>query len=153
MTQKRPNQIDVLVGSRLRLRRLTLGFSQGKLADGLGITFQQVQKYEKGTNRIGASRLMAISEILQVRPEYFFQDDEGRLPQAAVNIEPDEIASFIRSSEGIALNRAFVQVMDPAVRKKIVALAKALANQAGDDEDKLADKRGDTASEAPEHRL
>lgn len=151
--KKIPNPIDILVGSRLRMRRVTLGFSQEKLADGLGITFQQVQKYEKGTNRVGASRLMAISKILGVPPGYFFQDDENPLPHGTAAGEPNEIASFIRSSEGIALNRAFVKIKDPAIRKKVVALAKSLAGQTPDHDVEALEKAEAAKGATPEHRV
>jgi transcriptional regulator with XRE-family HTH domain len=128
---KAPSQIDVFVGSRVRMRRLMAGLSQEKLADGLGITFQQVQKYEKGTNRIGASRLQAIADILGVHPSFFFQ--EGEDPAGARNgagdttREPSEISSFVSSKEGIALNRAFLKISDPVLRKKIISLVAAVA--------------------------
>src|SRR5690606_42052795 len=76
MTKKTPNPVDVFVGSRVRLRRLMIGMSQEALADRLGVTFQQVQKYEKGTNRISASRLQAIADVFRVPPSFFFQEDE-----------------------------------------------------------------------------
>jgi transcriptional regulator with XRE-family HTH domain len=122
------------------MRRLMLGLSQEKLGERLGITFQQVQKYEKGTNRVGASRLVAISGILNVAPSFFFQDDSKLLPEGVVN-EPDEIASFLKTSEGFALNRAFAKIQDPVLRRKIVALAKALAGQT-EDPDMPAPERG-----------
>ncbi|OAP36304.1 transcriptional regulator [Sinorhizobium glycinis] len=128
--KKNPNPIDTFVGSRVRMRRLMVGMSQEKLADGLGITFQQVQKYEKGTNRIGASRLQAIADILGVHPSFFFQQDEN--PQAretAADVsESHEISSFVASKEGIALNRAFLKIADPVLRKKIIALVAAMAH-------------------------
>ncbi|MEI2298155.1 helix-turn-helix domain-containing protein [Ensifer sp. MJa1] len=129
MNTKAPSQIDVFVGSRVRMRRLMAGLSQEKLADGLGITFQQVQKYEKGTNRIGASRLQAIADILGVHPSFFFQ--EGEDPASArsgeATREPSEISSFVSSKEGIALNRAFLKITDPVLRKKIISLVAAVA--------------------------
>ncbi|WP_026616566.1 helix-turn-helix domain-containing protein [Ensifer aridi] len=131
MNKKDPNPIDAFVGSRVRMRRLMVGLSQEKLADGLGITFQQVQKYEKGTNRIGASRLQAIADILGVHPSFFFQQDNGK-PQSretAADIhESQEISSFVASKEGIALNRAFLKIADPVLRKKIISLVAAMAN-------------------------
>lgn len=150
--KKMPNPIDVLVGFRIRMRRLLLGLSQERLADGLGITFQQVQKYEKGTNRVGASRLMDIAKILDVAPGFFFQDSDMSLPQGAVG-EPGEIASFIKSSEGIALNRAFVKIKDPAVRKKVVALAKALAEQTADHDTDVLEEAEGMKGASPEHRV
>jgi transcriptional regulator with XRE-family HTH domain len=127
--KKDPNPIDVFVGSRVRMRRLMIGLSQEKLADGLGITFQQVQKYEKGTNRIGASRLQAIADILGVHPSFFFQeDDKAELRETAADIhESHEISSFVASKEGIALNRAFLKIADPLLRKRIISLVAAMA--------------------------
>src|SRR6185503_7237023 len=78
--QKKPNPTDVHVGSRVRLRRMMLGMSQEKLGENLGITFQQIQKYEKGTNRIGASRLQHIARVLTVPVSFFFEDAPGALP-------------------------------------------------------------------------
>lgn len=152
MEKKKPNPIDVLVGSRVRMRRLMLGLSQEKLGERLGITFQQVQKYEKGTNRVGASRLVAISEILNVAPGFFFQDDSTLLPREVIIAEPDEIATFIKSSEGVALNRAFAKIKDPALRKKVVALTKALAGHT-DAPDAHALENTQDATATPEHRI
>lgn len=130
MNKKDPNPIDAFVGSRVRMRRLMIGLSQEKLADGLGITFQQVQKYEKGTNRIGASRLQAIADILGVHPSFFFQQEEGSTqsgrPSGDLH-ESQEISSFVASKEGIALNRAFLRIADPVLRKKIISLVAAMA--------------------------
>lgn len=150
MEKKIPNPIDVLVGSRVRMRRLMLGLSQGKLADSLGITFQQVQKYEKGTNRVGASRLMAISQVLDVAPSFFFQEGGTLLPQGTTVGETDEVASFVQSNDGIALNRAFAKIKDPAIRKKVVALAKALAGQAADQDAETSKKAEGTSGTTPE---
>ncbi len=125
---KKPNPIDLQVGTRIRLRRNILGMSQETLAAHLGITFQQVQKYEKGTNRVGASRLQAISEALKVTPSYFFDKPEGA-PEANGS-EPDEVMSFVASAEGIALNRAFARIQDANTRQKLVALIKAVASSA-----------------------
>ncbi|KRD63632.1 helix-turn-helix transcriptional regulator [Ensifer sp. ENS10] len=128
MNTKAPSQIDVFVGSRVRMRRLMAGLSQEKLADGLGITFQQVQKYEKGTNRIGASRLQAIADILGVHPSFFFQEgDDAAARNGDTTREPSEISSFVSSKEGIALNRAFLKITDPVLRKKIISLVAAVA--------------------------
>ncbi|KSV88235.1 helix-turn-helix domain-containing protein [Sinorhizobium sp. GL28] len=128
MNTKAPSQIDVFVGSRVRMRRLMAGLSQEKLADGLGITFQQVQKYEKGTNRIGASRLQAIADILGVHPSFFFQEgDDVAARNGDTTREPSEISSFVSSKEGIALNRAFLKITDPVLRKKIISLVAAVA--------------------------
>ncbi len=122
---KEPNPIDQHVGSRVRLRRVMLGMSQEKLGNALGVTFQQVQKYEKGTNRIGASRLQAISKLLDAPPSYFF---EGA-PAAMVGPNPDlengvrpYIPDMVTTAEGLQLNRAFAKIRDPKVRRRIVDL-------------------------------
>lgn len=123
---KKPNPTDIFVGSRIRFRRNIIGMSQEKLAEHLGITFQQVQKYEKGTNRVGASRLQAISEALAVSPSFFF--DKPEVAAEANGGEVDEVMTFIASAEGIALNRAFARIQDTATRHKIVDLIKAVAS-------------------------
>ncbi|SIQ70188.1 transcriptional regulator [Rhizobium sp. RU20A] len=132
--KKKPNPIDIHVGSRIRLRRTMLGMSQEKLGEQLGITFQQIQKYEKGTNRVGASRLQNISGILNVPVSFFFEDAPGEAGAAQPGMS--EVASsnyvvdFLSSSEGLQLNRAFVKIADPKVRRKIVDLVKAIATDA-----------------------
>lgn len=129
--KKTPNPIDVYVGSRIRLRRNMLGLSQEKLAEGLGVTFQQVQKYEKGSNRVGASRLQAVSNILNVPVSFFFDNGPTALVEGSGPTErgaqPDELISFVSSKEGLALNRAFAKVTDAKVRAKLLNLVKALA--------------------------
>ncbi len=128
---KSPNPVDIHVGSRVRMRRLMLGMSQEKLGESLGITFQQVQKYEKGTNRVGASRLQAISDTLGVKPSFFFEGMEGAtVADGEGSGEIVGLNGFITSKEGLDLNRAFAKISDPAVRKKVVALVRALANDA-----------------------
>ncbi|MBB4439200.1 MULTISPECIES: helix-turn-helix domain-containing protein [Rhizobium] len=123
MKAKSPNSIDVYVGNRVRVRRKTLGMTQNGLAELLGITFQQIQKYEKGTNRIGASRLQRISEILRVPVGFFFENGGSGPIDGATN----ELNSFLSSKEGLALNKAFIAIEDPNIRQKLVALAKSLA--------------------------
>ncbi|MGB7286288.1 MAG: helix-turn-helix transcriptional regulator [Salaquimonas sp.] len=135
-TEKRkPNPIDIHVGSRVRLRRTMMGMSQEKLGDALGITFQQIQKYEKGANRVGASRLQEISRVLNTPISFFFEDAPGTPPgndgfkeSSATNY----VVDFLSSSEGLQLNRAFVKIEDPKIRRKIVELTKALANESDD---------------------
>ncbi len=107
-----------------------LGMSQEKLGERLGITFQQIQKYEKGTNRVSASKLLAAAGVLSVPVSYFFEDQVSE-PDDATR-EVDEIGTFLLSKEGVALNQAFVQIKDPLVRKKVVALAKVLAGHDAD---------------------
>ncbi|UZX45487.1 helix-turn-helix domain-containing protein (plasmid) [Agrobacterium sp. 13-2099-1-2] len=122
---KTPNQIDVNVGARIRLRRQLLGFSQSKLAEALGVTFQQVQKYEKGTNRVGASRLQAIAAVLAVPVSSFFESN-GEPVEHQPPLEND-FAVFLASSDAIALNSAFAKIEDSEVRRKVVALVKTIA--------------------------
>jgi transcriptional regulator with XRE-family HTH domain len=129
--KKKPNPIDIHVGSRIRLRRTMLGMSQEKLGESLGITFQQIQKYEKGTNRVGASRLQNISGILNVPVSFFFEDAPGDHTVSATCMaeasSSNYVVDFLSSSEGLQLNRAFVKINDPKVRRRIVDLVKALA--------------------------
>ncbi|MEH0295436.1 MULTISPECIES: helix-turn-helix domain-containing protein [Agrobacterium] len=127
---KAPNTIDVEVGARIRLKRKLIGMSQQSLAGKLGVTFQQVQKYEKGANRVGASRLSQIATALDVPMSYFFDGNQGeRQDDDNPNIsrETDEVALFLSSTEGFNLNRAFMQIPSAAVRQKIVLLVKSVA--------------------------
>lgn len=130
--KKKPNPIDIHVGSRIRLRRNMLGLSQEKLGENLGITFQQIQKYEKGTNRVGASRLQAISSILSVPVAFFFEDAPDQLNQQPAGFaeenETNYVVDFLHSAEGVQLNRYFTKISDPKIRKKIVDLVKTLAD-------------------------
>ncbi|ODN72149.1 helix-turn-helix domain-containing protein [Methylobrevis pamukkalensis] len=129
-SKKSPNPIDIHVGSRIRLRRMMLGMSQEKLGDALGITFQQIQKYEKGTNRVGASRLSHISTVLKVPVAFFFEDAPGQGEEAAGFAEQPRsyVVDFLSSSEGLALNKAFVRIEDAKVRRKVIDLVQALAS-------------------------
>ena len=130
MAGKKPNPVDVHVGSRVRLRRMLLGMSQERLGDSLGLTFQQVQKYEKGVNRISASRLFQIVKILDVPVQFFFEEAPQIDGPAVKGMgEPESetfIQEFLYSREGLELNRAFVKISDPKVRKSIVDLVRAL---------------------------
>jgi len=133
--KKQPNPIDIHVGSRVRLRRMMLGMSQEKLGESLGITFQQIQKYEKGTNRIGASRLQHISSVLSVPVSFFFEDAPGPpgASEAAVGMAESRPASymtdFLSSSEGIQLNKAFTRIKDSKLRRRIIDLVRAAAGE------------------------
>jgi transcriptional regulator with XRE-family HTH domain len=126
---RRPDPIDSHVGNRLRLRRKILNLSQEKLAERLGITFQQVQKYEKGTNRIGASRLYQIARILEVPVSFFFPQPEEAQSAAGMSegAAPDYVMDFVSSSEGIELNRAFAKIRDPKVRRRVTELVRSIA--------------------------
>ena len=132
MTPKAPNPVDKYVGSRVRMRRIMLGMSQEKLGDSLGLTFQQVQKYEKGTNRIGASRLQQISEILQVPVSFLFEGGPSG-PQAVGGMSeapsPAYTSDFLATSEGLALARAFMSITDPKLRRSIVDLVEQMASR------------------------
>lgn len=133
-TRGKPNRVDVHVGSRVRLRRTLLGMSQEKLADALGLTFQQVQKYERGANRIGAGRLWELSQALDVPISYFFEDVEG--DAAGVRLaptEPAEDAAFygedpMSRRETLLLVRAYYGISDPAVRRRLLDLMKSLGD-------------------------
>ncbi len=126
---KRPNPTDIHVGSRVRMRRKMMGMSQEKLGEKLGITFQQIQKYEKGTNRIGASRLQRISEILEVPVSYFFPDQASdAAPGMAEEGGSDYVVDFLSTAEGLELNRAFARIKDVKVRRKVIELVRAVAD-------------------------
>jgi transcriptional regulator with XRE-family HTH domain len=124
--KKSPGPIDKHIGSRVRARRITLGMSQEKLAEALGITFQQVQKYEKGTNRVGASRLLHIAGILDVRIEFFFEGlpglRAGGLPEDGI------MAEFLTIPESDRLVRGFLRLKDGEARKKVADLVDWLAS-------------------------
>ena len=134
IAKKAPNPLDKHVGSRVRMRRMMLSMSQEKLGDALGLTFQQVQKYEKGTNRIGASRLQHISNILQVPVAFFFegapnvqlggarQDQLGEAPS------PAYVSDFLATSDGLALTKAFTRINDSKLRRRIVDLVEQIAD-------------------------
>src|SRR4030088_2169456 len=123
VAKKAPNPIDKHVGSRVRMRRMMLAMSQEKLGDALGLTFQQVQKYEKGTNRISASRLQQISHILQVPVPFFFEDAPllpGQHRGAKEAPSPAYVSDFLATSEGLALIKAFMRIKKSKLRRRIV---------------------------------
>src|SRR3984893_14801430 len=134
MTKKAPSPIDKHVGSRVRMRRMMLGMSQEKLGDALGLTFQQVQKYEKGTNRIGASRLQQISQILQVPVAFFFEGAPhlagGPTPGATEPApSPAYVSDFLAPSDGLSLTKAFMRIPDAKLRRRIVDLVQQMAGE------------------------
>ncbi len=143
VSRKPPNPIDIHVGSRVRMRRVLMGLSQEKLGHSLGLTFQQVQKYEKGTNRIGASRLQRISEVLNVPVAFFFDGAPVPTPIAGETSthgfsgfnEPSSsyMVDYAPTAEGVELNRAFSKIQDPKVRKRILDLVRSLADDAPDE--------------------
>jgi len=127
---KAPNPVDKYVGSRVRMRRIMLGMSQEKLGEALGLTFQQIQKYEKGTNRVGASRIQQISEVLQVPVSFLFEGG----PTGANSVDgfsdggsPTYVSDFLATSEGLALTRAFTKITDAKLRRSIVDLVEQIA--------------------------
>ncbi len=131
-----PNPVDIHVGGRVRQRRTLLGLSQEKLGDAVGLTFQQIQKYERGANRIGASRLFQLSRILDVPISFFFEDipanlrtTEGQVTiglreREQKTLEPDPLAR----RETLELVRAYYRISNPKVRKRMFELTKSLAN-------------------------
>jgi transcriptional regulator with XRE-family HTH domain len=130
MSTKAPNPVDKYVGSRVRMRRIMLGMSQEKLGEALGLTFQQVQKYEKGTNRVGASRLQQIAEILQVPVSFLFEGGPGAIETAngfGEASSPTYVSDFLATSEGLALTRAFTRIADSKLRRSIVDLVEMIA--------------------------
>ena len=133
MAKKAPNPIDKHVGSRVRMRRMMLGMSQEKLGDALELTFQQVQKYEKGTNRIGASRLQQISNILQVPVAFFFEGAphvEGSPPQSTEDVpSPAYVSDFLATSDGLSLTKAFMRIPNSKLRRRIVNLVEQIAGE------------------------
>jgi len=131
--KKAPNPIDKHVGSRVRMRRMMLSMSQEKLGDALGLTFQQVQKYEKGTNRIGASRLQQISNILQVPVSFFFEgaphipgERHGGLGEAP---SPTYVSDFLATSDGLSLTKSFMRIKNSKLRRRIVDLVEQIAGE------------------------
>jgi transcriptional regulator with XRE-family HTH domain len=143
--RKSPNPIDIHVGSRVRLRRMLVGMSQEKLGEQLKLTFQQVQKYEKGSNRIGASRLFQISQILGVPVQFFYDDlDMGSAPAVAgfAEAQPqDNVMDFVSSAEGVTLNRAYARISDPQLRRRVLDLVRALAGEAEGAAEDRAERR------------
>jgi transcriptional regulator with XRE-family HTH domain len=131
--KKLPNPIDKYVGSRVRMRRMLIGMSQEKLGEALNLTFQQVQKYEKGTNRIGASRLQQIAQILTVPVDFFFEGSpHAQLPGQMGFSEapaPSYVSDFLSTGEGIQLMKSFVAIKDSKLRRRVVDLIVAIAGE------------------------
>lgn len=132
MPKKRANSIDAHVGQRVRLRRMLIGMSQERLGELLGLTFQQVQKYEKGVNRIGAGRLYEIAGILGVHVGFFYEDIETEDSQGAAGFggarQHSPVMEFMSSGEGIQLSVAFMRLKDVKVRRKILDLVRSLSD-------------------------
>ena len=129
LVARRPHPVDVYVGSRLRLRRILLGMSQQKLSDALGVTFQQLQKYENGSNRISASRLYQLSRLLGVPISFFFSDySEGASPQPQAEQQVAEEMTHPEMSrrETLVLVRSYYKIKDPSVRQQLLDLLRSL---------------------------
>ena len=132
MPAKAPNPVDKHVGSRVRMRRIMLGISQEKLGEGLGLTFQQIQKYEKGANRIGASRLQQICDILRIPVSFLFEGVPGGTINADGVLEPASpayVADFLATTEGLALVRAFTVIPNIKLRRAIVDMVELIGEQ------------------------
>ena len=127
-SSSKPNPIDIHVGHRLRQRRIDRGFSQQKLAEALQLTFQQVQKYEKGVNRIGAGRLYEVARILNV-PVDFFYEGVGDAPGLSDSEVAPPVLEFVSSGEGLQLSLAFMKIKDAKVRKRVLDLVKSLSEE------------------------
>ena len=121
-----PHPVDVAVGNRVRGRRILMGLSQERLGKELGVTFQQVQKYEKGTNRISASRLADISKILEVPPGYFFEDFSAARRPSQPQPGKTDTTDPLNKRETLELVRAYYRISDPRVRQHITALIRSL---------------------------
>jgi transcriptional regulator with XRE-family HTH domain len=132
--KKAPNPTDKHVGSRVRMRRIMLSMSQEKLGFALGLTFQQVQKYEKGANRIGASRLQQLSHILQVPVAFFFEGGPNASAPHGSNgsaLSMAQIDNFVSDLDGLRLIRAFMRIDNAALRRRIVMLVQEIAGDDG----------------------
>jgi transcriptional regulator with XRE-family HTH domain len=137
MSTKAPHPIDKHVGNRVRMRRMMLGMSQEKLGEALGLSFQQVQKYEQGTNRVGASRIQQISEILRVPVSFLFEDSPtGTTKAEGLNEAPSPayVSDFLGTCEGLALIRAFIRITDRTLRRSIVNMVEQIAARGSTDQ-------------------
>jgi transcriptional regulator with XRE-family HTH domain len=130
-----PNPVDVHVGARVRLRRQLMKMSQEKLGVELGVTFQQVQKYERGANRVGASRLYRMSRVLEVPVQFFFEElgEQAEISGLADNDQTPIIYNFIQSTDGVSLAESFSRIKDSKVRRRVLELVRTLA-----DDDEMA---------------
>jgi transcriptional regulator with XRE-family HTH domain len=127
MTKKNTNPTDRHVGARIRMQRMVRGFSQTELGKAVGVTFQQVQKYEKGVNRVSASRLQQIGNVLKVRPDFFFDGASAKAVGNSGSRDTAIIEGFISSRDGISLSKAFTNIRDSKTRRSIVALVEQIA--------------------------
>lgn len=133
MEQGGPNPIDLHVGSRIRLRRKVLGVSQESLAADLGLTFQQIQKYERGTNRVSASKLYEIARSLQTTTSYFFEgfaDPQAAEANESAHVEERAAVDFLMTPEGLEMAALFPKITKGKVRRRILDLVRALSEDA-----------------------
>lgn len=132
MPRPRPNPIDVHIGQRVRQRRIFLGMSQETLGEALGLTFQQIQKYEKGFNRVSGSRLVQIADALHVAPAWLFEGAPGQRT-AGTHAEADaDMSAFMTSADGLVIARSFVQIRNAKVRHAVASMVKTMAEQRGE---------------------
>jgi transcriptional regulator with XRE-family HTH domain len=131
LSAKSPDPTDKHVGDRVRMRRKMIKVSQTKLGEAVGVTFQQLQKYEKGTNRVSASRLQQIAQALKVPVSFFFEDPlkPGVEASAKRDKPPDYVSEFLTSTDGLALTKAFTRIKDAKVRRAIVKLVEEIADR------------------------
>ncbi len=135
LNSRRANPIDKHVGERVRMRRMLLGMSQEKLGEQLGLTFQQVQKYEKGVNRIGASRLFDLAQVLGVPIQFFYEampssvSGQMAAPGLADKSGEPYVADFLSSRDSVELNKAFARITDPRIRRSIVDMVRSIAGE------------------------
>lgn len=138
-----PRPVDVHVGQRLRQRRTLLGLSQEKLGEAVGLTFQQIQKYERGANRIGASRLFQLGQVLDVSVAYFFEEMPGEVvktrgdyaaPEVSAQVETSKSGDPMARRETLELVRAYYKIEDPKVRKRVFELTKSIASATADED-------------------
>ncbi len=130
LAKKVPNPVDKYVGTRVRMRRMMLSMSQERLGDALGLTFQQVQKYEKGANRIGASRLQQISDILNVPVSFFFEGAPNMPGHSGMGETPSPayVSDFLATSDGLLLIKYFMKIKNNKLRRRIVELVEQVAD-------------------------
>ena len=136
---KNPNPVDIHVGGRMRLRRTLLGLSQEKLGNAVGLTFQQIQKYEKGANRIGAGRLYQFSQILDIPVSFFYDDMPGETSNAGPGLSENDRVPFDQEHftrrETLKLVRAYYAIPDPSIRQRIYELTKSVSRMEDDPDD------------------
>jgi len=141
VANKQPNAFDVHIGKRIRTARVLIGMSQERLGALLGVTFQQVQKYERGVNRIGAGRLYDVAAILSVPVGFFYQDlEHDAVPAPRPPSEPPAVKRFLASPEGMELALSFQRIKDSKVRRRILHLMRSLAAEPDGDEASDSDK-------------